>query len=51
MNARLQIGAHWSAQVFAQYERFFIPSYLAGAQSNKSGWLQMTWTPEAEVRK
>jgi hypothetical protein len=51
LNARVQIGRHWSAQIFSQYERFLVPSYMTGAQSNKSGWLQLTWSPEIEVRK
>lgn len=45
VNARLQLSRQWSAQVFGQYERFLIPDYMAGAQSNKSAWLQLTWTP------
>lgn len=36
----------WSAQVFAQYERFLIPSNVAGAQSNGSARLQITWNPQ-----
>jgi membrane-associated phospholipid phosphatase len=51
VNARVQLSRHWSAQMFAQYERFLIPSYMTGAQSNKSGWFQLTWTPALEVRK
>jgi hypothetical protein len=51
VNARVQLSRQWSAQVFGQYERFLIPSYMAGAQTNKSGWLQMTWTPDLENRK
>lgn len=35
----------WSAQLFAQYERFLIPSDLPGAQRNGSARLQITWTP------
>jgi membrane-associated phospholipid phosphatase len=49
VNARVQLSRHWSAQMFGQYERFLIPSYMTGAQSNGSGWLELTWTPEAEV--
>lgn len=33
-----------SAEVFAQYERFLIPSYLNGSQKNGSARLQITWT-------
>ncbi len=39
----------WSTQVFAQYERFLEPSYLAGAQRNGSARLQITWTPQKGV--
>jgi hypothetical protein len=35
----------WSAQVFTQYERFLVPSYLSGRQSNTSARIQITWTP------
>jgi hypothetical protein len=51
MNARVQLGRHWSAKLFGQYERFLIPSYLAGSQSNKSGWLELTWSPGIEERR
>lgn len=51
VNARVQLSRQWSAQVFGQYERFLIPSYMAGAQTNKSGWLEMTWTPKVEAKK
>ena len=50
-NARVQLSRRWSVQVFGQYERFLVPSYTTGAQSNKSGWLQLTWSPETEVRR
>jgi len=39
VNATVQMSRHWSAQVFEQYERFLIPSYRSGAQTNRSGWL------------
>jgi hypothetical protein len=51
VNARVQLSRQWSAQVFGQYERFLIPSYMSGAQTNKSGWLEMTWTPRVEAKK
>ena len=35
----------WSAQVFAQYERFLVPSYLPEAGRNGSARFQITWTP------
>lgn len=39
----------WSAQLFAQYERFLVPSYLPGAQHNGSARIQITWTPQKAV--
>lgn len=39
----------WSAQLFAQYERFLVPSYLAGSQHNGSARIQITWTPQKAV--
>jgi hypothetical protein len=46
VNASYAINRHWQAQLFTQYERFLIPSYLSGSQHNSSGWLQLTWNPE-----
>ncbi len=51
MNTTYAISPHWQAQVFAQYERFLIPSYLPGAHHNSSGWLQITWNPQLSLRK
>jgi hypothetical protein len=45
------ISPHWTAQVFTQYERFLIPSYLPGSHHNTSGWFQLTWNPEASIRR
>ena len=45
----LALSPHWSAQAYAQYERFLIPVVNATAQQNGSGWLQITWTPERKV--
>ncbi len=39
----------WSAQLFAQYERFLVPSYLPGAQHNGSARIQITWTPQKAI--
>jgi membrane-associated phospholipid phosphatase len=50
VNSSFAINRHWTAQVFAQYERFLIPSYMNGSQHNASGWLQITWNPELGVR-
>jgi hypothetical protein len=46
VNASYAINRHWQAQLFTQYERFLIPSYMSGSQHNSSGWLQLTWNPE-----
>ena len=46
VNGSYSINRHWQAQIFTQYERFLIPSYMAGSQHNTSGWLQITWYPE-----
>lgn len=51
VRARVQISQHWSADIFSQYERFLIPSYMQGPQSNRSGWLEMVWTPDLKVKK
>ncbi len=50
VNSSFAINRHWTAQVFTQYERFLIPSYMNGSQHNTSGWLQITWNPELGVR-
>lgn len=46
VNASYAFSPAWSAQVFAQGERFLVPSYLAGSQSNASARFQITWTPK-----
>jgi hypothetical protein len=46
VNASYAINRHWQAQLFTQYERFLIPSYMPGSQHNSSGWLELTWYPE-----
>jgi membrane-associated phospholipid phosphatase len=51
INGSFAINRHWTAQVFTQYERFWIPSYLPGPQHNTSGWFQLTWSPELGVKK
>lgn len=35
----------WSVSGFAQGERFLVPTYMSGSQSNGSARLQITWTP------
>ncbi|WP_255550798.1 capsule assembly Wzi family protein [Granulicella sp. dw_53] len=49
VNASYGISQHWQAQIFTQYERFLIPSYLSGSHHNTSGWLQITWNPEIHL--
>jgi len=51
INGSFGLNRHWSAQVFTQYERFLIPSYMQGSQHNTSGWFQITWNPEISIRK
>jgi hypothetical protein len=51
VNASYAIDRHWQAQLFTQYERFLIPSYLSGSQHNTSGWFQLTWTPELHIHR
>ncbi len=45
------LNREWTAEVFAQYERFLIPSYMPGAQHNGSGWFQITWTPQWRLQR
>jgi hypothetical protein len=51
VNASYAINRHWQAQLFTQYERFLIPSYMAGSQHNTSGWLEVTWNPELHFHR
>jgi hypothetical protein len=51
LNASYAITPEWSAQVFTQYERFLIPSYISGSQHNTSGWLQIQWNPELHLHR
>jgi hypothetical protein len=51
VNASYAINRHWQAQLFTQYERFLIPSYMNGSQHNTSGWLQLTWNPELHLHR
>jgi hypothetical protein len=48
--ANFAISKDWTAQVFGQYERFLIPSYLPGSQTNGSARLQITWSPKNLTR-
>ena len=51
MNGHFAISRHWQADIFTQYERFLIPSYITGSQHNTSGWMQLTWNPELHLRR
>jgi membrane-associated phospholipid phosphatase len=51
VNCYFAINRHWEAEIFTQYERFLIPSYLSGSQHNTSGWLQLTWNPELHLHR
>jgi membrane-associated phospholipid phosphatase len=51
LNSTYALDRHWSVQVFGQYERFLIPSYMKGSQHNTSGWFQLTWNPELAARR
>jgi membrane-associated phospholipid phosphatase len=51
VNAYFAIGSHWQADIFTQYERFLVPSYLNGSQHNTSGWLQLKWNPELHLHR
>lgn len=51
VNGSYALNRHWTAQIFTQYERFLIPSYMSGSQHNTSGWFQLTWTPELSLHR
>jgi membrane-associated phospholipid phosphatase len=51
VNGSYAINRHWTAQIFTQYERFLIPSYMNGSQHNTSGWFQLTWNPELSLKR
>ncbi len=51
VNGYFSIGRHWQADIFTQYERFLIPSYMGGSQHNTSGWIQLTWNPELHLHR
>ncbi|SFS10952.1 Capsule assembly protein Wzi [Granulicella pectinivorans] len=51
LNASHAINSEWSAQVFAQYERHFIPTLESVAHHNESGWLQITWNPKLHLNR
>lgn len=45
VSARWGVRPMWMAEIFAQEERFFVPSYLPGSNHNGSVRLQITWEP------
>ena len=45
VTARFGFRPAWTAEVFAQGERFLVPSNLPGSQHNGSARVQITWTP------
>jgi hypothetical protein len=51
VNGYFAINRHWEADIFTQYERFLIPSYMTGSQHNTSCWLQLTWNPELHLHR
>jgi hypothetical protein len=51
VNGYFAINRHWEADIFTQYERFLIPSYISGSQHNTSAWLQLTWNPELRLHR
>jgi hypothetical protein len=51
VNGSYAINRNWQAQIFTQYERFLIPSYMSGSQHNTSGWLQISWNPEIHLHR
>jgi membrane-associated phospholipid phosphatase len=51
VNGHFAISRHWQADIFTQYERFLIPSYITGSQHNTSGWLKLTWNPELHLHR
>jgi hypothetical protein len=48
-NANIALNHEWSMQVFAQYERFLVPSYMPGSQHNGSARVQITWNPKRQT--
>ncbi len=51
VNGAYAINSHLRAQIFTQYERFLIPSYLPGSHNNTSAWLQLTWEPKVHLQR
>ena len=49
VNAFYAITPEWSAQVFTQYERFLVPSYMPGSQRNVSAKFEIDWNPKLSL--
>ncbi len=49
VTARWGFRPEWTAELFVQGERFLVPTYMQGAQSNGSGRFQITWTPHRSL--
>ena len=49
VTARWGFRPEWTAELFVQGERFLVPTYMPGSQSNGSGRLQITWTPHRSL--
>jgi len=47
VNTSVAFKRDWTANLFTQYERYLVPSYLPGRQQNGSVRLQITWTPKS----
>jgi hypothetical protein len=45
------LGHHFSADLFAQYERYLEPIVAPGAQRDLTGQIQLTWHPEIAVKR
>jgi membrane-associated phospholipid phosphatase len=45
LRSNVELGKHWQAAAFVQYERYLEPIITPGATHNVTGQLQLTWTP------
>jgi hypothetical protein len=48
LKASFELAAGWYADLFAQYEKFYIP-LLGPRRGNISGWMQLTWEPNLHI--
>lgn len=49
VQARVGFHRNWTAEAFVQYERFLIPVYTPGSQTNGSARIQIMWSPHKSV--